>query len=636
MADNRPERYTNLIHARVDHDGARVIKDYRFWTDDPRRYGLTVDPSGIGVPTPAEVAAGVTPVSYAYPPGHVFRYGATGDGVTDDWLAIQNAFDSSTGEVFSPAGSYKISRPLIIKTTSASNIIFQGESRTTTQLMPLTIDISHAPQNINALIINQQDNGKFSIDNIRFQSDVAYTGISVYAVEGGGGDGLGQAIFSGSITNCWFGMSSQNTGVFRGGLNNYRVTDNVFEFCKGCFFREGVGMSDVIFSNNQLFFCWDAFYDGMTDTTGDNIITISNLHAYVHQRGQVVQTQNSNNLNISDVILQAATGAFNLGTVGLFKFIDCIDVIASNFNAAQTSAFGGSGVLDEVITIQGSTVKLTSGVIDIPDVGIRLTGNSPIFLTIDSVDIFNAQTASFRVQTGTPQGRVTVSSSNWSDSQNNIILFSNSAAFDFFMNDCRILNSGLGATAGSRNINISCSAIVRFVDCQIGQNNGSAAGAYYIDASGAGSLTLVDCFIQGTPPTGFNTGTQAIIYDGATGTWTPSVGGTATYTLQQGTYSVKSKCVNFWGRITINVIGTGNQTTISGLPFTNNASYYGCGVAPFFATLATNVTSLHLTVAPSASQVLFRTLVAAAAATGTANVMQNGTDIIFSGSYQLP
>jgi hypothetical protein len=39
----------------------------------------------------AEIAAGITPTSYGYPPGNLFRYGATGNGVTDDSAAIVQA-----------------------------------------------------------------------------------------------------------------------------------------------------------------------------------------------------------------------------------------------------------------------------------------------------------------------------------------------------------------------------------------------------------------------------------------------------------------------------------------------------------------------------------------------------------------
>lgn len=45
--------------------------------------------------TAAEAAAGVTPTNFAYPPGDVRRYGAVGDGVTDDTTAILNSIASN-------------------------------------------------------------------------------------------------------------------------------------------------------------------------------------------------------------------------------------------------------------------------------------------------------------------------------------------------------------------------------------------------------------------------------------------------------------------------------------------------------------------------------------------------------------
>ncbi len=46
-------------------------------------------------------------------------YNAKGDGVTDDWAAIQNAIDNSANdEVFLPKGKYIISKPLILKAST--------------------------------------------------------------------------------------------------------------------------------------------------------------------------------------------------------------------------------------------------------------------------------------------------------------------------------------------------------------------------------------------------------------------------------------------------------------------------------------------------------------------------------------
>lgn len=123
---------------------------------------------------------------------------------------------------------------------------------------------------------------------------------------------------------------------------------------------------------------------------------------------------------------------------------------------------------------------------------------------------------------------------------------------------------------------------------------------------------------------------------GSRGTWTPSIGGSATYTTQQGFYTVTNRTVNFWGRLTINALGTGSTNVISGLPLTSNATYRGTGVVSFFASIATALTSLTMDVAPSGTVISLRTLTAAATSTGTAAVFANGADIIFGGSYLLP
>ena len=59
---------------------------------------------------------------------NIKNFGAVGDGIVDDTLAIQSAIDSipmSGGLVFLPVGIYKISAPLILK----SNLSFVGASR---------------------------------------------------------------------------------------------------------------------------------------------------------------------------------------------------------------------------------------------------------------------------------------------------------------------------------------------------------------------------------------------------------------------------------------------------------------------------------------------------------------------------
>lgn len=57
------------------------------------------------------------------------------------------------------------------------------------------------------------------------------------------------------------------------------------------------------------------------------------------------------------------------------------------------------------------------------------------------------------------------------------------------------------------------------------------------------------------------------------GTWVPSLGGTATYTTQVGTYTKIGRQVTASFEILVNAIGTGSTTGISGLPFTNGPQF---------------------------------------------------------------
>lgn len=83
--------------------------------------------------TAAEISAGVTPTNYSYAPANVKRYGAKGDGVTDDSTAIQNAIACALaghGFVYFPAATYAHAATLIFK----NNCRYYGDSSQTSIL----------------------------------------------------------------------------------------------------------------------------------------------------------------------------------------------------------------------------------------------------------------------------------------------------------------------------------------------------------------------------------------------------------------------------------------------------------------------------------------------------------------------
>ena len=126
--------------------------------------------------------------------------------------------------------------------------------------------------------------------------------------------------------------------------------------------------------------------------------------------------------------------------------------------------------------------------------------------------------------------------------------------------------------------------------------------------------------------------TSELLADYEEGTWTPSVGGTATYTAQTGKYTKVGRLVTVIGHIQINVLGTGSTTTLSGLPF-NNADLTPISVG-YWSGLAVNVIYISGYIGAAGSTILF---VSGTTSSGTANnaiaLFGNSADIYFSATY---
>ena len=110
------------------------------------------------------------------------------------------------------------------------------------------------------------------------------------------------------------------------------------------------------------------------------------------------------------------------------------------------------------------------------------------------------------------------------------------------------------------------------------------------------------------------------------GSWSPTVGGNATYTTQAGKYTKIGNQVTAWFDMQINVIGTGSATTLSGLPFTSaNDGVQGRGVSiGYFVDLNVSVVCLVMRLDANATSFGNATLGAAGAS------VSNGSSIFKS------
>ena len=156
-----------------------------------------------------------------------------------------------------------------------------------------------------------------------------------------------------------------------------------------------------------------------------------------------------------------------------------------------------------------------------------------------------------------------------------------------------------------------------------------------------GNVTFKDNLTQGTAAKGVNFTantpvagmTSQLLNAYEEGTWTPSVGGGATYWQQIGTYTRVGRLVTVFFAIEIRAINAGSPSTISGLPFTSNAA--SAGIISSFQFLAINQSVLTLGLASGATSFILLGTPTPAAMVVTANVLQSGSYIVGTMTYQV-
>jgi len=116
------------------------------------------------------------------------------------------------------------------------------------------------------------------------------------------------------------------------------------------------------------------------------------------------------------------------------------------------------------------------------------------------------------------------------------------------------------------------------------------------------------------------------------GTWTPSVGGTATYTSQVGRYTKVGRLVTFQSSLTILLIGTGSTTQISGLPF-GGAAFNSAngGHAIYYDTIDSSVSQIVGYI--GTTNIILQSTTVFANSIGSYAIFKNGATLTFQGFY---
>lgn len=192
---------------------------------------------------------------------------------------------------------------------------------------------------------------------------------------------------------------------------------------------------------------------------------------------------------------------------------------------------------------------------------------------------------------------------------------------------------GVNAAAGG-SLGIANSALIS------ARNNANSGDIPLIYADSTDIVYVGDVgFIVGLlggqlkfPATQIPSSDPNILDDYEEGTWTPSLGGSATYNARAGHYTKIGRQVVAHVDIDVNTIGTGSATTISGLPFA--AGFNMTGSVGYFTSSATNLTMMSCYVNTGNTQLTFTGLTAAANGTPpTQNVFGNATVVNATVTY---
>ena len=170
-------------------------------------------------------------------------------------------------------------------------------------------------------------------------------------------------------------------------------------------------------------------------------------------------------------------------------------------------------------------------------------------------------------------------------------------------------------------------------------NNGSynaltvyndGAAAYRFQLTDGGNIGLFGGQIK-FPATQSASADANTLDDYEEGTWTPSVGGNATYGTRIAHYTKIGDTVRAFFDITIGTIGTGSLTTMSGFPFTCTNNDSGC--ISYFAGLGATVYFIQIQM--SGTNCIFVGLTAAGATVNNGmNVFTTGARIIGTVVYK--
>jgi hypothetical protein len=237
--------------------------------------------------TPSEVTCGAAIVNPGYVPGDVRRFGATGNGSTDDTSAIQNTINclpATGGVVQLAAGSqYKISSPLVVGNGSASaasttyGIIIRGGASPAVGAGGYTSTSGSsfvwAGGTSQAVLTFQGPLAGFGVENllINCNSAAGVTGLQLISAQYG-------RVRSVNVNNCANGIYSNTVATIPAGLSNSNSMHNEITDVAIAVPNVAGNIAVFIGGNNNGNTCYTRFTNLKIQFPGSAVATIYGLY----------------------------------------------------------------------------------------------------------------------------------------------------------------------------------------------------------------------------------------------------------------------------------------------------------------------------------------------------------------------
>ena len=387
--------------------------------------------------TTSEQSAAVTPTNYEYPLGNVLRYGATGDGSTDDLTAINNAISAvgQGGTVYFPKGTYAVSDTINVGTNRRIELATGVTVRIDSGLTAGEVPVFWLDQSYSAIIgagrdvtyIRSQNacpDGVIKIGATSLSSmannvekcqiiGVTVKGPTLYGQTSGDPD-IGIHVLAPELSTkfCYFhvienvGLQDANIGLWMHGWANAHFVRNIYGVHLGNTTLEGItpytncfifmhGGLDNTFSN--------CFFNQSNDITGLLVKSLDNtgngspsvMKPQYNSFSGLVFEQGGTTSNYGLVIIDSATSFYELRTNNYNGWVlQSAFYTDTNFLIASTNAKMSSLESDELISTGNAFVGKSA--YDISTTGVQLAADGISGFTADDAvtAIFNRLTTS--------------------------------------------------------------------------------------------------------------------------------------------------------------------------------------------------------------------------------------------------